>query len=359
MSIKARIIYAILIGTLNVIGNNIGSALIAIMGLALPWLVIIPALSRKTKLDSLHEKLTSFLSKGVDKFEEVSEKLEQSAKKLEEAEKSKAKESIADSLISDDFLSRAASVSNWTFFGEMLSARLVDEIAISQITKEMIGDDNYFKTYRIIEYKIRGDIYQDLETDFDATPSKKIKDKSKLFKSDVEYNFRITAESYFNIGGTVQNLEDEYSLVELYGFNISIDTGESETSEEVLEHIETWGEPILIPTEEYNADSPGWEERYVGAYVIERGSRMDLDDINNNVSLWKETGFEDIRSGKKPKVEGNNIGFEQALGFGVATSLKMYPGVEPLAEEEKESAYYAEDWPDGLEIDLILKQAPK
>jgi len=43
----------------------------------------------------------------------------------------------------------------------------------------------------------------------------------------------------------------------------------------------------------------------------------------------------------------------------VASSLKMYPGVEPLAEEEKESAYYAEDWPDGLEIDLILKQAPK
>lgn len=359
MSIKARIIYAILLMTPNVIGNNIGSALIATMGLALPWLVIIPALSRKTKLDSLHEKLTSFLSKGVDKFEEVSEKLEQSAKKLEEAEKSKAKENIADSLISDDFLSRAASVSNWTFFGEMLSARLVDEIAISQITKEMIGDDNYFKTYRIIEYKIRGDIYQDLETDFDSTPSKKIKDKSKLFKSDVEYNFRITVESYFNIGGTVQNLEDEYSLVELYGFNISIDPGESETSEEVLEHIETWGEPILIPTEEYNADSPGWEERYVGAYVIERGSRMDLADINNNVSLWKETGFEDIRSGKKPKVEGNNIGFEQALGFGVATSLKMYPGVEPLAEEEKESVYYAEDWPDGLEIDLILKQAPK
>jgi len=339
MSIKARIIYAILIGTLNVIGNNIGSALIAIMGLALPWLVIIPALSRKTKLDLLHEKLSSFLSKGVDKFEEVSEKLEQSAKKLEEAEKSKAKENIADSLINDDFLSRAASVSNWTFFGEMLSARLVDEIAISQITKEMIGDDNYFKTYRIIEYKIRGDIYQDLETDFDSTPSKKIKDKSKLFKSDVEYNFRITVESYFNIGGTVQNLEDDYSLVDLYDYNISIDPGESETSEEVLEQTESWN--------------------YKGAYVIERGSRSDLTDINNNVSLWKETGFEDIRSGKKPKVEGNNIGFEQALGFGVATSLKMYPGVEPLAEEEKESAYYAEDWPDGLEIDLILKQAPK
>ena len=339
MSIKARIIYAILLMTPNVIGNNIGSALIATMGLALPWLVIIPALSRKTKLDSLHEKLTSFLSKGVDKFEEVSEKLEQSAKKLEEAEKSKAKENIADSLISDDFLSRAASVSDWTFFGEMLSARLVDEIAISQITKEMIGDDNYFKTYRIIEYKIRGDIYQDLETDFDSTPSKKIKDKSKLFKSDVEYNFRITVESYFNIGGTVQNLEDDYSLVDLYDYNISIDPGESETSEEVLEQTESWN--------------------YKGAYVIERGTRMDLTDINDNVSLWKETGFEDIRSGKKPKVEGNNIGFEQALGLGVASSLKMYPGVEPLAEEEKESAYYAEDWPDGLEIDLILKQAPK
>jgi len=359
MSIKARIIYAILIGTLNVIGNNIGSALIATMGLALPWLVIIPALSRKTKLDLLHEKLSSFLSKGVDKFEEVSEKLEKSAKKLEEAEKTKVKEDIADSLISDDFLSRAASVSDWTFCGEMLSARLVDEIAISQITKEMIGDDNYFKTYRVIEYKIKGDIYKDIKWNYSSSPSRPIKDKSKIFKSDVEYNFRITVESYFNIGGTVQNLEDEYSLVELYDYHISIDPGESETSEEVLEHIETWGEPILIPTEEYNADSRGWEARYVGAYVIERGSCMDLADINSNVSLWKETGFEDIRSGKKPKVEGNNIGFEQALGFEVATSLKMYPGVEPLAEEEKESVYYAEDWPDGLEINLMLKQAPK
>lgn len=57
MSIKARIIYAILFMTPNVIGNNIGSALIATMGLALPWLVIIPALSRKTKIDLLHNKI--------------------------------------------------------------------------------------------------------------------------------------------------------------------------------------------------------------------------------------------------------------------------------------------------------------
>ena len=359
MSIKARVMYAILFGTLNVIGNNmgnnIGGALIATMGLVLPWLAIIPALSRKTKLDLLHEKLSSFLSKGMDKFEEVSEKLEQSTKKLEEAEKAKAKEDIADSLISDDFLSRAASVENWTFFGEMLGARLVDEIAISQVTKEMIGEDNYFKTFRVVEYKIKGDIYKDLETDFDSTPSKKIKDKSKLFKSDAEYNFRITVESYFNIGGAVQNLEEDYSLSDLYEYNIDMDPGESETSDEgYIEHIETWGEPELKPDDSGN----DWN-LYKGAYVIARGTRTDLFDINNNVSLWKETGFEDIRSGKKPKAEGNNIGFEQALGFGVASSLKMYPGVEPLDEEEKEIAYYAEDWPDGLEIDLFLKQAPK
>ena len=58
MSIKARIMYVILFIALNAIGNTIGSAFIAFIALALPWLVIIPALSRVTKFDLLHNKIT-------------------------------------------------------------------------------------------------------------------------------------------------------------------------------------------------------------------------------------------------------------------------------------------------------------
>lgn len=58
MSIKARIMYVILFIALNAIGNAIGSAFIAFIALALPWLVIIPALSRVTKFDLLHNKIT-------------------------------------------------------------------------------------------------------------------------------------------------------------------------------------------------------------------------------------------------------------------------------------------------------------
>ena len=67
MSIKARIMYVILFIALNAIGNTIGSAFIAFIALALPWLVIIPALSRVTKFDLLHNKIIERFAADKDK----------------------------------------------------------------------------------------------------------------------------------------------------------------------------------------------------------------------------------------------------------------------------------------------------
>lgn len=71
MSIKARIMYVIFFIALNAIGNTIGSAFIAFIALALPWLVIIPALSRVTKFDLLHNKIAEkFGGDNIDNIKE-------------------------------------------------------------------------------------------------------------------------------------------------------------------------------------------------------------------------------------------------------------------------------------------------
>lgn len=80
MSIKARIMYVIFFIALNAIGNTIGSAFIAFIALALPWLVIIPALSRVTKFDLLHYKITEKFA--ADKDKTVKDK--SSSKKIDE-----------------------------------------------------------------------------------------------------------------------------------------------------------------------------------------------------------------------------------------------------------------------------------
>lgn len=78
MSIKARIMYVIFFIALNAIGNTIGSAFIAFIALALPWLVIIPALSRVTKFDLLHNKIAEKF--GGDNIDNIKEDLKQANK---------------------------------------------------------------------------------------------------------------------------------------------------------------------------------------------------------------------------------------------------------------------------------------
>lgn len=140
MSIKARIIYAILFMTPNVIGNNIGSALIATMGLALPWLVIIPALSRKTKLDLLHNKI-------IEKFGG-----DNIAKIKEPTKKTKSNDSISEDVHTDN-------VTEQTSAEETATDKTVKDLIMSAVDgalKEFIanppdeayeGTSGYFSWY--------------------------------------------------------------------------------------------------------------------------------------------------------------------------------------------------------------------
>lgn len=57
MSIKARIIYVLIILFINGYSNSVGLDSVAILGALLFWIVVIPPLSRLTKFDLLHNKI--------------------------------------------------------------------------------------------------------------------------------------------------------------------------------------------------------------------------------------------------------------------------------------------------------------
>lgn len=266
---------------------------------------------------------------------------------------SKDKENEASiDITSDDFLSRAASVSNWQYFGTFEGAVLKEEVAMSQVTKDMITKDNYFKIFRVIDFNISGDIYEGLEM-ADSTGDGMVhykKDESKIFKKNTKYSFRITCENYIQIVGDLENVKvvpfnegKGFNMTNLYEFIIDVD-GPEDLTEEAFEEIESWKRYYSL---------------YNDVYLVNKGAYIDAFDLNNNTYIWKETGFDDIRAGKKPEIQGNNIGFEKALCFRLSTCLYMWPSTRgPLEDEEKDKPYY-DDWKDGIEVELPLVQSPK
>ena len=267
---------------------------------------------------------------------------------------SKDKENEASiDITSDDFLSRAASVSNWQYFGTFEGAVLKEEVAMSQVTKDMITKDNYFKIFRVIDFNISGDIYEGLEM-ADSTGDGMVhykKDENKIFKKNTKFSFRITCENYYQIVGDLENVKvasfnegKDFSMTNLYDFIIEMD-GPEDLTEEAFEEIESWKRS---------------HDLYNDVYLVNKGTYIDAFDLNNNTYIWKETGFDDIRAGKKPEIQGNNIGFEKALCFRLSSSLHMWPSRdEPLEDEKKDKAYFEDDWKDGIEVELPLVQSPK
>ena len=266
---------------------------------------------------------------------------------------SKDKENEASiDITSDDFLSRAASVSNWQYFGTFEGAVLKEEVAMSQVTKDMITKDNYFKIFRVIDFNISGDIYEGLEM-ADSTGDGMVhykKDESKIFKKNTKYSFRITCENYYQIVGDLENVKvvpfnegKGFNMTNLYEFIIEMG-GPEDLTEEAFEEIESFKKYYSL---------------YNDVYLVNKGTYIDAFDLNNNTYIWKETGFDDIRAGKKPEIQGNNIGFEKALCFRLSTCLYMWPSTRgPLEDEEKDKPYY-DDWKDGIEVELPLVQSPK
>lgn len=341
MTIKARIFYVLLFIGLNVIGNSIGSAFLAILALPLVVLVIIPALSRITKLDLLQSKISAWFIKFNAANERAAKKYDEERKK-KELEKA-ANKSLKDLFnnVNDDLSSRVASVSNWNFFGEIISAKLIDEFSLSEIDKDMINNNQFLKIYRIIEVKFKGDIYESLESDYSGDNTTYKKDKSKLVKNNADYNFRFTCEQYFNIVGNIEDLKGKDTIKDIYeDFNVAMNPGENELDKESMEMLKE-------------------DESFNNIYIVNRGTYIDLFDLNRNIFLWKETGFDEVVSGKKPRVGGNNISFEKAIAFQMAISLKMYPGFDPLDDEDKEKAYHEGDFANGVIFELPLVQAPK
>ena len=257
----------------------------------------------------------------------------------------------------DDIISRAASVSNWQYFGTFEGAVLKEEVAMSQVTKDMITKDNYFKIFRVIDFNISGDIYEGLEM-ADSTGDGMVhykKDENKIFKKNTKFSFRITCENYYQIVGDLENVKvvsfnegKGFNMTNLYEFIIEMG-GPEDLTEEAFEEIESWKRS---------------HDLYNDVYLVNKGTYIDAFDLNNNTYIWKETGFDDIRAGKKPEIQGNNIGFEKALCFGTAKlplspCLYIWPSTDgPLEDEEKDKPYY-DDWKDGIEVELPQVQSPK
>lgn len=63
MSIKARLIYILIILFINGYSNSVGNTVIPFITIFLFFIILIPPLSRITKLNLLHEKLFEFVSK--------------------------------------------------------------------------------------------------------------------------------------------------------------------------------------------------------------------------------------------------------------------------------------------------------
>lgn len=66
MSIKARIIYILIILFINGYSNSIGNTVIPFITIFLFFIILIPPLSRITKFNLLHEKLFEFVSQESD-----------------------------------------------------------------------------------------------------------------------------------------------------------------------------------------------------------------------------------------------------------------------------------------------------
>ena len=63
MSIKARLIYILIILFINGYSNSVGNTVIPFITIFLFFIILIPPLSRITKFNLLHEKLFEFVSK--------------------------------------------------------------------------------------------------------------------------------------------------------------------------------------------------------------------------------------------------------------------------------------------------------
>ena len=66
MSIKARIIYVLIILFINGYSNSVGNTVIPFITIFLFFIILIPPLSRITKFNLLHEKLFEFVSQESD-----------------------------------------------------------------------------------------------------------------------------------------------------------------------------------------------------------------------------------------------------------------------------------------------------
>lgn len=138
MSIKARIMYVIFFIALNAIGNTVGSAFIAFIALALPWLAIIPALSRVTKFDLLHNKIAEKF--GGDNTDNIKE----------DPKQTKSNDSISEEI-------HAETVTEQTSGEETAKNQTVQDLIISAVDgalKEFIanppdevyeGNSGYFR----------------------------------------------------------------------------------------------------------------------------------------------------------------------------------------------------------------------
>lgn len=80
MSIKARIIYVLIILFINGYSNSVGLDSVAILGALLFWIVVIPPLSRLTKFDLLHNKIIEkFDGDNIANIKEASKKTKSKA----------------------------------------------------------------------------------------------------------------------------------------------------------------------------------------------------------------------------------------------------------------------------------------
>ena len=229
--------------------------------------------------------------------------------------KSKQAKIYENDMLSDDFFERAASLSNYQFKGAFESAVLVDELALSQVTKQMISKGQFFKIYRKVEYKFKGDIYED----------------NKRVKKNVKYHAQVNVEKCFNLIGNIEGLGKSYNLDELE--EIEVDPGKKPSKDQL-------------------------NDLSLDTYLIDRGTYIDYINKNKNSVVYAERDSNTVRAGKKPKTKGSSTLFISALFMRIAHNLKMWPEKEPLSDEEKNNAHH-EDFIDGIQVELYMVEKPK